>query len=150
MPTIYRSAIVPYSEAQMYALVNDIVHYQEFVPYCTSSIVHEKTDDAIRATLTLSAKGFKKSFTTLNRLQKNRMMEIQLIDGPFKQLEGFWKFETRDDIHSEVILDLEFELSNKIFVMMFGPVFQQVAGTLVDAFVTRAKDIYCDKTRSNH
>jgi ribosome-associated toxin RatA of RatAB toxin-antitoxin module len=112
------------------------------VPYCVSSVVHEKTADEIRATLTLSAKGFQKSFTTLNRLQKNRMMEIQLIDGPFKQLEGFWKFEKRDEKHSEVILDLEFELSNKMFAMMFGPVFQQVAGSLVDAFVGRARDIY--------
>lgn len=142
MPTIHRSAIVPYSEAQMYDLVNDIARYQEFVPYCVSSVVHEKSDDAIRATLTLSAKGFEKSFTTLNRLQKNQMMEIQLIDGPFKQLEGFWKFEARGDGQSEVILDLEFELSNKILAVMFGPVFQQVASSLVDAFVTRAKAIY--------
>src|SRR5438876_410042 len=105
MPTIHRTAIVPYSAEQMYDLVNDIARYQEFVPYCISSVVNEKTDDAISATLTLSAKGFEKSFSTLNRLQKNRMMEIQLIDGPFKQLEGFWKFETRDEKHSEVILD---------------------------------------------
>lgn len=142
MAIIHRSAIVPYTTEQMYELVNDIARYQEFVPYCTSSIVHEKTDDAIRATLTLSAKGYQKSFTTVNRLQKNRMMEIQLIDGPFKQLQGFWKFEQRDENHSEVILDLAFELSNKLFAMMFGPVFQQVAGSLVDAFVKRADTIY--------
>lgn len=142
MPTIHRSAIVPYSEVQMYELVNDIARYSEFVPYCISSVVHEKSEDDIRATLTLSAKGFEKSFTTLNRLQKNQMMEIQLIDGPFKQLEGFWKFENRGDGQSEVILDLEFELSNKLFAMMFGPIFQQVATSLVDAFVTRAKAIY--------
>ncbi|MCX7120695.1 MAG: type II toxin-antitoxin system RatA family toxin [Gammaproteobacteria bacterium] len=142
MPVIHRSSIVPYTAENMYDLVNDIAHYQEFVPYCTSSIVHEKTDDAIRATLVLSAKGVKKSFTTLNRLQKNRSMEIQLIDGPFKKLEGFWRFEERDENHSEVRLDLEFELSNKIMAMMFGPVFNQVAGSLVDAFIQRAKDIY--------
>lgn len=142
MPTIHRTAIVPYSAEQMYDLVNDIAHYHEFVPYCIASVVHEKSDDEIRATITLSAKGFQKSFTTLNRLQKNSMMEIQLIDGPFKHLEGFWKFEKRDENHSEVILDLEFELSNKMVAMMFGPVFQQVASSLVDAFVKRAKDIY--------
>jgi ribosome-associated toxin RatA of RatAB toxin-antitoxin module len=142
MAIIHRTAIVPYSASQMFDLVNDINAYQEFVPYCTSSVVHEKTADEIRATLTLSAKGFQKSFTTLNRLQENRMMEIQLIDGPFKQLEGFWKFEQRDENHSEVILDLTFELSNKMFAMMFGPVFQQVAGSLVDAFVKRAHEKY--------
>lgn len=142
MPTIHRSAIVPYSVEQMYELVNDIAHYQEFVPYCVSSIVHEKSDDEIRATLTLSAKGFQKSFTTLNRLQKNKMMEIQLIDGPFRQLTGFWKFEKKDENYSEVVLYLEFELLNKMFAMMFGSVFQQVAGKLVDAFVERAQNKY--------
>lgn len=142
MPTIQHATIVPYFESQMYALVNDIARYQEFVPYCISSIVHEKTEDEIRATLILSVKGIQKSFTTLNRLQKNCMMEIQLIDGPFKYLEGFWKFEKYDDHHSEVILDLDFELSNKILAMMFEPVFQKVTGLLVGAFVTRAGAIY--------
>ena len=142
MPAIHRSALVPYSSEQMYALVNDIELYQEFVPYCASSVVHAKDDQEIRATLTLSAKGMKKSFTTLNRLQKDRMMEIHLIDGPFKQLEGFWKFEVRGDACSEVILDLEFELSNKMLAMVFGPVFQQAAGSLVEAFVVRAREIY--------
>ncbi len=142
MPSIHRSAIIPYTTSQMYDLVNDIARYHEFIPYCVSSVVHEKSDDEVRATLTLSAKGFEKSFTTLNRLHPYRMMEIQLIDGPFKQLEGFWRFENRDENHSEVILDLEFELSNKMFAMMFGPMFQQIASTLVDAFVKRAKEIY--------
>ena len=144
MPIIHRAAIVPYSTIQMYELVNNIALYAEFIPYCTSSVVHEKSEDEIRATLTLSAKGFEKSFTTLNRLQPYRMMEIQLIDGPFKQLEGFWRFENRDDRHSEVILDLEFELSNKLLVMMFGPLFQQMAEKLVSAFVTRAQQVYGD------
>lgn len=142
MPAIHRSQLVPYSVEQMYALVNDIARYQEFVPYCISSVVHEKSEDDIRATLTLSAKGFQKSFTTLNRLQKNKMMEIQLIDGPFKNLEGFWKFESQDAKNSIVMLDLEFELANKIFAMMFGPVFQQVAEKLVGAFAKRAAEIY--------
>ena len=142
MSVIHRSAIVPYSTAQMYALVNDIARYHEFVPYCVSSDVHSQTDDEIRATLTLSAKGVKKSFSTLNRLQKNRMMEIEMVDGPFKYLTGFWKFNDCGNNQSEVILDLEFELSNKMFAMMFGSVFQKVSSSLVDAFVMRAKEMY--------
>lgn len=142
MPAIHRSALVPYSCEQMYALVNDIARYQEFIPYCTSSIVHTQNEDTIHATLALSAKGMKKSFSTLNRLKKNQMMEIELIDGPFKHLTGFWKFDDRGNNHSEVILDLEFELSSKMFAMMFGSIFQRVSHSLVDAFVNRAKDIY--------
>lgn len=142
MTAIFRSVFVPYSAEQMYILVNDIASYQEFVPYCASSIVHSKTDHEVRATLTLSAKGMKKSFTTCNRLQKNCLIEITLIDGPFKNLAGCWQFKHYDENRSEVILNLEFELVNKLFAMMFGPVFQQVSTSLVDAFAKRADSVY--------
>lgn len=142
MPTIHRSAIIPYTTVQMYDLVNDIAQYKTFVPWCSDSVVHSKNADEIHATLTFAAKGMRKSFSTMNRLQPHRMMEIRLVDGPFKQLEGFWRFEDRGKRHSEVILDLEFELSSRLLAMMFGPVFHQVASTLVDAFVNHAKEVY--------
>src|SRR3989338_2993480 len=115
MPVVHKSAIVPYTSAQMYALVNNIGQYKSFVPWCKDSVVQLQSDDEIQATLTFAAKGMQKSFTTLNRLHPHRMMEIQLVDGPFKQLEGCWRFEKQDENHSKVILDLEFELSNKMF-----------------------------------
>lgn len=142
MATLQRSAIVPYTCEQMYGLVNDIARYQEFVPYCTSSVVHSENEHEIRATLVLSTKGIKKSFSTRNRLQKNCSMEIALIDGPFKSLAGLWKFEAHSEKNSEVILNLEFEFANKLFSMMFGSVFQQVSSSLVDAFVSRAHVVY--------
>ncbi len=142
MPIIKRSEEVSYRAAQMYALVDDIAAYADFVPMCVASEVHERTPDEVRASLTLAKSGMEKSFTTLNRLQHDKMIEVRLVDGPFKQLEGFWKFEERENNQCEVILDLEFELSNKLFGVMFGSVFQQVASKLVDSFVERAKMIY--------
>jgi ribosome-associated toxin RatA of RatAB toxin-antitoxin module len=142
MPIIQRSAIVPHSAEEMYTLVNAIEDYPQFIPWCQEADVHSRDDDEIRATLSFEGGGFTKSFTTCNRLQKNKMIEIRLINGPFRQLEGFWRFETQKDQQTLVRLDLEFELANKILGMAFGAVFNQVANALVDAFSKRAEKVY--------
>ncbi|MBA2654190.1 MAG: type II toxin-antitoxin system RatA family toxin [Gammaproteobacteria bacterium] len=142
MTIIQRSAIVPHTAEEMYKLVNAIEDYPDFVPWCKQTVVHSRDEDEIHATLSFEGGGFNKSFTTCNRLQKNKMIEMRLIDGPFKHLEGFWRFEHHEDTHCMVKLDLEFELANKILGMAFGAVFNQVANSLVDAFSKRASEVY--------
>lgn len=141
MPIIKRSAEVNYRAAQMYALVDDVAAYADFVPMCVASEVHERSPDEVRATLTLAKSGMEKSFTTLNRLQQDKMIEVRLVDGPFKQLEGFWLFEDLQQ-GSRVSLHLDFEFSNFMMGMMMGPLFNQVANMLVDAFIERAGVVY--------
>lgn len=142
MPSIKRMAIVPYSQEQMYALVDQVDAYSEFVPWCVQSTELSRSVDEVHGKLTFASSGIEKSFSTLNRLQPHRMIELQLVDGPFKQLEGFWKFESVSEGGSRVVLDLEFEFSNRILAMMFGPIFEQVASTLVSAFTKRASQVY--------
>lgn len=141
MPIIQQNLIVPYSVSQMYELVNDVAAYADFLPWCKESNVLSQSEDEISATLLLSAGGFQKSFTTCNRLQKDKMIEIRLLDGPFRQLEGFWRFEATEQ-GCRVSLDLKFEFSNKLLGLAFGPVFQQAIVSLVEAFSKRAKQVY--------
>lgn len=142
MPQIKRQKIVPYSAEAMYNLVNDIECYQEFIPWCVESRVLAKDEDSIRASLTFAKGGVKKTFTTVNRLEPHKMMEMRLLDGPFKQLEGFWQFQPFQETHCRVSLDLAFEFSTKMLSFMFGPLFNQVANTLVDVFCQRAEQVY--------
>lgn len=142
MTIIQRSSIVPHTVAEMYTLVNAIEDYPKFIPWCTKTEVHSADEDEIRATLHFEGGGFRKSFTTCNRLQKNKMVEIRLINGPFKHLEGFWRFDPHGDNQCLVRLDLEFELTNKIMGIAFGTVFNQVANSLVEAFSKRAQEVY--------
>jgi len=142
MPVISRSALVSFSAAQMYALVDDIEHYGEFLPWCRGTEVIARDDDEVRASICISKAGFNKRFATCNRLQSNKMIEMRLLEGPFKHLEGFWRFDALAEDACKVTLDLEFEFSNKIIGMTFGPVFGQIANTLVDSFMTRAKQVY--------
>lgn len=142
MPDIKKTKIVPFTPAQMYDLVNDIDKYPQFVPWCSRSEVLSQDDDEIKARLYFEGGGFTKSFTTCNRLQKNKMIELRLLDGPFRHLEGFWRFENHLDNQCEIILDLEFEFSSGLLSLAFGPMFNQVANTLVDAFSKRAHEVY--------
>lgn len=142
MSVVHKSVIVPYTQKQMYDLVNNIDQYSQFVPACESSQILHQTEDEIRASLSFSKNGIKKSFTTLNRLQPHKMIEIRLVNGPFKRLEGFWRFEALPDNSCKVILDLEFEFSTTILRIMFGPVFHQASIMLIDAFQSRAREVY--------
>lgn len=143
MAVIHKSAIVPYTNVQMFDLVNDVEKYSQFVPYCVNSqIAGPLRTDEIHAALTFSGAGIHKSFTTLNRLQPHKLIEMRLVNGPFKHLEGFWSFTPRGDSQCEVTLNLEFEFSTTVLRMLFGPIFTQVASMLVDAFQKRAASVY--------
>ncbi len=142
MATINKSALVPYSAAQMFTLVDDVDAYAEFLPWCSFSKVLSRDGDEVRASLEISKGRLKKSFTTLNRVQKNKMIEIRLEEGPFHHLEGFWRFEALTDNACKVSYDMEFEFSGKLLNLTVGPIFSQVAESLVDSFCQRAREIY--------
>ena len=142
MPVISKSALVPYSCAEMYDLVNDIAAYPDFLPWCGGSEILESNEDEIRASVALSRSGINKSFTTLNRLQKNKMIEMRLVEGPFQHLEGYWRFESLSDEACKVLFDIEFEFSSRLLAMTVGPVFSQVTGSMLDAFTKRAVEVY--------
>ncbi len=138
MPNISRSALVPYSCEQMYHLVDDITSYKDFLPWCGESVEHTRDEAMVEATVTIAKGSLNKAFSTRNLLQKNEVIEMQLVDGPFKQLHGFWRFESLSGNACKISLDLDFEFSNRLVGLAIGPIFNQVANTLVDSFVERA------------
>ncbi|RFA28317.1 ubiquinone-binding protein [Alkalilimnicola ehrlichii] len=142
MTTISRSALVSHSAEQMYNLVCDVDSYQSFLPWCRDSQVHSRDADEMKATIVIAKGGLERSFTTLNRLQRGKMMEMRLVEGPFRHLEGFWRFQALREDACKVSLDLDFEFSNRLMTMAFGKIFTQIANTLVDAFVKRANEVY--------
>ena len=142
MANVKHSSVVSYSAAQMYALVNDIEKYPEFIPWCIESEVIDPTDQELKARLCFTGHGFTKSFTTHNRLEKDKSIEVRLVEGPFKQLEGLWVFEDMGDGRSRISVNMSFEFSNRMVGMLIGPVFQTAADSLIDAFKQRADDVY--------
>jgi ribosome-associated toxin RatA of RatAB toxin-antitoxin module len=140
--TVRKSALVLYSTEEMYSLVSDIESYPSFLPWCRSTQVLSRNGDELRARIEMHKGKVHKSFTTRNRLQKNKMIEIRLLEGPFLRLEGFWHFEALRSDACKVSLHMDFEFSNAVLRLAIGPVFKQITNSLVDAFCRRAVEIY--------
>ena len=142
MATVKKSALVLYSAAEMYALVEDIEAYPRFLPWCRSTKILSRNEDEVRATIEMVKGGVHKSFTTCNRMQNHKMIDIRLLEGPFKRLEGYWRFEPLRADASKVSLDMEFEFASPLLRVAVEPVFKQIANSLVDAFCKRAVELY--------
>ena len=146
MTLISRNALVPYSVDEMYALVDNIEAYAEFLPWCRSTEVYSRDENEVQASIEIARGALNKSFTTLNRLQKNKMIEMRLVKGPFKQLQGYWRFDAlKVNSASKISLDLEFEFESKLIALAVGPVFNQIANSMVDAFSKRAIEVYGER-----
>lgn len=142
MNVLKRNAIVPYSTQQMFELVDNIEEYPRFLPWCQHSHVLSRTKEEVVATLEVAWKGIHKSFTTKNRLLPYERVDISLVNGPLKHMEGIWNFQSLQAHACKVMLDLEFEFAGSFIDRLFQPVFQHIANTLVEAFCKRAVDLY--------
>lgn len=142
MTDIHKSALVVYSSEQMYDLVNDIESYADFLPWCRSSRVLSEEDNVIEASLEIAHGALHKSFTTRNTLVPKQRIQMNLVEGPFKHLEGVWRFDPLGEQGCKVSLDLSFEFSSRLMGMTLGPVFSAIANSLVDAFTQQAVKKY--------
>lgn len=142
MPQVNRSALVMFSAQQMYDLVNDVPAYSQFLPGCVGARVVSYENNVMVASVDVSKAGIKKTFTTRNTLLENQRVDMQLVDGPFKLLQGGWSFLELDENACKVSLDLEFEFDNKLAELAFGKIFKELAGNMVSAFSERAKRVY--------
>jgi ribosome-associated toxin RatA of RatAB toxin-antitoxin module len=126
----------------MYALVEDIAAYPDFLPWCAGATVHSSDARFIDASLELQRGAIKKSFRTLNTLDPGIAMGIELVGGPFRHLSGGWRFEQLGDEGSKVSLDLEFQFESRITDAVFGRYFEETCNSLIDSFIQRAGTMY--------
>lgn len=145
MHTLNKQASVPYTTHQMFELVNSIEDYPRFLPWCHQAQILNKTEQEITASLDIAWKGIHKSFTTHNKLYPDQRIEIFLINGPLQHLEGIWTFQDTPGGGCLVTLALEFEFTKNFIGILFQPIFQYIANTLVDAFCKRATELYGHK-----
>ena len=142
MPVISRSALVMYSVEQMYKLINDIAAYPEFIPNCGDSKIISVQGNEVTAALMVSKGGLKKWFTTKNTLINANKVQLDLVEGPFKKLSGYWQLTELSQEACKISLYLEYEFSSKVFDLAFGRVFTVLTNNMVQAFTQRAKEVY--------
>ncbi len=145
MNKVEKTVLVMHSAEQMFNLVDAVEDYPRFLPWCGGVNLHERTNTSTSATLHINYHGIKQKFTTVNRKVFPTNMDIALKDGPFKHLEGDWRFiELRADA-CKIEFRLNYEFANGFLERLISPVFNHIATTFVDSFVTQADKIYTVK-----
>lgn len=142
MQVIERSALVTYTAAQMFALVNDIARYPEFLPWCIGARVEDEAELQRLASVRIARGPLRTEFTTRNLLTKDVQILMTLVDGPFRALTGEWRFDAIGERGSRVSFRVEFEFKNRLTAAALGTAFESLCGSIVDAFVTRAQKTY--------
>jgi ribosome-associated toxin RatA of RatAB toxin-antitoxin module len=142
MAVVEKTVLVPFSAAQMFALVDGVEQYPQFLPWCDAASVSTLPDGKTHATLHINYHHVKHSFTTENTRTVSERIEMTLKDGPFRQLDGAWHFMPLSDSACKIQLRLRYEFSGKLLEKVIGPVFHFIANNLVDAFIRRAEQIY--------
>jgi len=142
MYTVKRSALVMHSAENMAGLVNDVDRYTEFLPWCGGSKVLEQSETEMVASITITFKGIKKTFTTRNQMIGYEKTIMVLVDGPFNELYGYWLYKELGPEASKISLNLEFDFSNILITRTVGPVFKAIADSMVESFCKRADQIY--------
>jgi ribosome-associated toxin RatA of RatAB toxin-antitoxin module len=139
MREVKRSALVSQPPRVVFALINDIERYPEFLPWCSHAQVLSRSEREIIATLGVRQGGFKGEFTTKNILTPDSCVLMQLLDGPFRTLNGQWLLEPVAASGCQVEFSVAFEFKSRLTGMLFEPLFAQTIGSLVEAFVQRAR-----------
>ena len=145
MKTVHKSVLIWYSAEEMFALVTDVPSYPAFLPWCDQASVLTEDEAGMTARVGIAFGGIKQGFTTRNTHVAGRRVHLQLIDGPFSKLEGHWEFTpvgAQGQRACKVDLTLQYDFDNFALAALVGPVFGKIAGSLVDAFVKRASQVY--------
>jgi ribosome-associated toxin RatA of RatAB toxin-antitoxin module len=142
MAVVHKSVFLGYSAEQMFDLVAKVEDYPKFLPWCGGVDVRERGENHVVASVGINFHGVKQHFTTSNSNTPFTMIRMQLVDGPFKTLDGTWTFKALRDDACKVDLDLHYEFSSKILEQVIGSVFGMIANSMVDSFCKRAETVY--------
>ena len=141
MRELTRSALIGKPPDLIYALINDIEAYPQFVPWCTRAVIESRSEREIIATLGVRRGPLHTEFTTRNTLDPGRSVVMEHLRGPFKALHGIWTLTPIGDAGTRIELTLRFAFANRLTAAVFEPMFEETAGSLVDAFVARARTV---------
>jgi len=142
MALVEKSVLVPYSAGQMFALVDNVAEYPLFLPWCGGASMVGVGENKVHATIHINYLQIKQSFTTENVRQPPSNITMTLQDGPFRNLDGNWRFTALSPTACKIEFKLHYEFSNKLLEKILGPVFHFVANSFVDAFTHRAEKVY--------
>jgi ribosome-associated toxin RatA of RatAB toxin-antitoxin module len=144
MARVAKSVLVNHSAQQMFALVEDVAAYPQFLPWCKGARERPDGADAKLASIDIDYHHIRQSFTTRNRRSRGEVqrIDVELVEGPFRRLQGHWRFTPLRADACRVELELEYEFATRMLERLISPVFGYIANNMVEAFVRRAEALH--------
>lgn len=143
MAEIEKTVLVGYSASQMFRLVDTVENYPDFLPWCSGASMKLMEDnETAQATVHIDYHHIKHSFTTKNTRHPPELIKMELVEGPFEKLNGYWRFIPLSENACKIEFQLYYTFSHKLLEKLVGPVFYVIANNFVEAFVEQAEKIY--------
>lgn len=142
MAVVEKSVLIERTAVQMFELVDRVEDYPKFLPWCGGTELLERTDSKTAARIHINYHGLKAHFATENAKEIPRQMNIRLREGPFRSMDGVWRFTALGETACKIEFRLQYEFSSRILDKALGPVFHHIASTFVESFVKRAQQIH--------
>lgn len=139
---VEKNVLVLHSVEQMFQLVDTVEDYPKFLPWCSQTEILRREDNILEAVVHMDYMRVRQSFSTRNHNQPPHEIHISLLNGPFKSLNGVWKFTPLGEVGCKIDFKLSYEFSSSILSTLIAPVFNRIAATLVDAFIQEADKRY--------
>lgn len=122
-------------------MVADIEKYPDFLPWCTSATIVERTEGEAIADLQIGYGPLRETYTSRVNLDRSRRIEVVGIKGPFKFLDNVWEF-SREKGGCKVDFTIDFAFKSFLLQTMMGAVFHRAVHHMVASFEARAAALY--------
>lgn len=142
MKRITRSAIVEHPAQALFALVEDIEAYPQFLPWCRGARVRERSAGRTVATLSVGLSGVRYEFSTENSNRQPEAIDMRLLEGPFRRFEAHWRFHALGLRAARIEFSMVYELAGGVMARALAPLLDSIADTMVDAFKRRADQLH--------
>tara|TARA_Y100001970_G_scaffold281515_1_gene392454 strand:- start:343 stop:795 length:453 start_codon:yes stop_codon:yes gene_type:complete len=147
MNVVNQSEDINVNVSLIFDLINNVDKYSSFLPWCSNSSILSNSSSEMTAEIEIAGKPITWKFKTKNNYKVNEIIKIKLVDGPFKNLEGYWKFNSIDDHNTSVSLFLEYEFNSKIIELSLKPIFATIMSSILDSFISEAFRIKNEKQK---
>lgn len=144
MTTITRKVIVDHPADAMFALVDGVEAYPQFLPWCSGIEVFHRSPEETHARIDIDFHGIRSHVATRNRNERPEWIRLELADGPFRRLAGHWHIRPLGEEGCSVEFSIDYAFSSRALEKVMGPVFGQIMETIVERFVARAASIRHD------
>ena len=142
MPRHSETRHLAWSQVQMFDLVADVGHYDEFLPWVQGMRIRSDDGDVVDADMVVGFKMVRERFTSRVALDRPTRIHVDYISGPLKYLKNDWLFRTAPDGGCEIDFSVDFEFRSKMFERLAGMFFHEAFKRMVGAFETRAAAVY--------